>query len=1471
MALSLSNAQELLLSKLSYLDFAKNALDFNDNYKGETLGQVARDLLDPNNPRLGQLDLDGRLPGGLGEAQFRDALSAIAADPTLSNMTLTNFVNNNGDGNSGYVGYALSSAENNACIILSRGSESDPTNGSLLQDWIYTNVLGVGITGQAQQFNDAVAFARASSAGYAETLAVGHSLGAGLSLYIAACVNGVVAHGYDGPGIGQMLTLAQLNQLISSGSINYVANSDIVGPIRYIPGITQFVQTNPNAFYGCNELANDKFWGGHLMDAFNVVNGNVVPTTDRTAVSYISEIVAGRFFTERLNRPFLFAKRAVELIEMVYETTSNIVHSDIKGAGILVNKVLDTASSIINAAMEYGEAEIKNGLETINDISDSVSKIVQSGIEEANNIINRVLDTTADVLDLISGKSNDVFNSGMNMLSRLSSEISSICQDINFDNIRNSISTLFTTAQKYVLRNDPLTLDLDGDGIETIGIDSNNPILFDHDGDGIKTGTGWIKPDDGFLVLDRNSNETIDNGTELFGDSTPLYGGGTATDGFAALRQEDTNNDGVVNNLDANWNNLRIWQDVNSDGISQSEELLTMEQAGVAGINVANIENSQTLPNSNQIADIGTYTKTDGTINKVGTVSQMADVNFAVDTFNREFTDTIPVSAEVEILPEMNGTGLCRDLHEAASLSTVLEDVLNQYSQLTTRQEQQAMLDTLLDAWADTSGLTETMEDRDPDNYRIVYNRIGDVCRLDNYVTGGSGSGGSGGGGVGVYVKDVENPILTESYRQLIARWNQKLHILEAFNGRYFFMFPDQTQEGGSAVTGMTIGLESDVGGGYISFGETVQYLVIDLYQPQITMLEEAYKDLRESVYQTLFYQTRFQTEFAPLLDLISLDVGVDGQCNFNFTQLEQHFHDAIAANPAQGMSDLIEFNKYVAANYLPSEWKGNEIMIDYYHTLTTSPELQAVYVDLMTYVVQTTSYYTGSERNEIIVSRTAGGNVDGGSGNDVQIGSSNIDILAGGEGNDILDGGESNDVLSGGLGSDTYIFRIGSGNDTINNYAADYATTIDTVMFGPGITLSDLEMVELWPYDMRINILGTTDSLLMSQWFNHGGNYNSEAYRVDKFVFDDGTVMTAAELESALGYKVYGTENNDNLYATCANEILYGYAGNDMLLAYAGNDILDGGAGADTLQGGEGGDVLLGGAGNDYLYGNEGNDVYKFNLGDGADFISNYAADYATTIDTLVFGSGITPSDLELVKVSTYDMRINILGTTDSLLMSQWFNHDGNYNSEAYRVDKFIFDDGTVMTAEELESALGYKVYGTENNDNLHATSANEILYGYAGDDYIAANAGDDTLIGGSGNDTLVGCAGADTYLFGRTDGNDTLNETAEVSGDIDTLKLTDGITNTEPVLVKQNNDLYVFIDSGNYMRIVNEFQQTNYGIERLEVADGHYITRADIQKIVDTMSVINNNTGMDVMQKYNAMMADQQYQNVLAQSWQQ
>ena len=111
-----------------------------------------------------------------------------------------------------------------------------------------------------------------------------------------------------------------------------------------------------------------------------------------------------------------------------------------------------------------------------------------------------------------------------------------------------AIGTRFTESQRFAPRADPLVLDLDGDGLETLGLNLASPVYFDHNADGIKTGTGWVKSDDAFLVLDRNGNGTIDDGRELFGDATPLNGKGTldtsagiAAEGFAALAKEDTN------------------------------------------------------------------------------------------------------------------------------------------------------------------------------------------------------------------------------------------------------------------------------------------------------------------------------------------------------------------------------------------------------------------------------------------------------------------------------------------------------------------------------------------------------------------------------------------------------------------------------------------------------------------------------------------------------------------------------------------------------------------------------------------------------------------------------------------------------------------------------------------------------------------------------------------------------------------
>ncbi|MBK7060663.1 MAG: hypothetical protein IPH51_09240 [Rubrivivax sp.] len=126
---------------------------------------------------------------------------------------------------------------------------------------------------------------------------------------------------------------------------------------------------------------------------------------------------------------------------------------------------------------------------------------------------------------------------------------------------------------------DPLAIDFDGDGIETMGVGgANGTVLFDHDADGVRTGTGWLLPDDAWLVLDRNGNGRIDSGRELFGvdtlitstqviDGVVTYTPRHASNGFEALASLDTGHEALgsagysdddFNASDAQFANLQV-------------------------------------------------------------------------------------------------------------------------------------------------------------------------------------------------------------------------------------------------------------------------------------------------------------------------------------------------------------------------------------------------------------------------------------------------------------------------------------------------------------------------------------------------------------------------------------------------------------------------------------------------------------------------------------------------------------------------------------------------------------------------------------------------------------------------------------------------------------------------------------------------------------------------------------------------
>jgi len=945
------------------------------------------------------------------------------------------------------------------------------------------------------------------------------------------------------------------------------------------------------------------------------------------------------------------------------------------------------------------------------------------------------------------------------------------------------LNNKFIASQHF--RRDPLVLDLNGNGLETVGINTANPILFDHNGDGVKTATGWVAPSDGLLVWDRNGNGVIDDGRELFGDATIKSNGQVAKDGFDALTDLDSNHDGKVDSNDTNFANLRVWQDLNQDGITQSGELTTLAAQNITSFNVARTSNSITLANGNQVADLGSYTRSNGGIATLGAVTgNLGDVNLASNPFYSQFTDTIPLTAEAQALPDMRGTGMVRCLQEAASLSPILAATLTQFS-AGSYDVQKASLDTLLLQWSATSTFATTTGG--------AYGARPLTIILEGIVTG------------------------TTAYTAFL----EKLSLLERFNGQTFRTVP------ADPTAPVTISILSD----------------------QQNLIDQSYQALKRSVYGSLVMQTRLKpyldsvtlnlTASGISTDTSGINVALD---NLKTTDFKGALCDLIDLYRINGLQ--LNSMGWTGANKLTT-WVDqaalDPAMRPVLQSFATTTEWADVLIGLAGNDV-----LNASGGDDVLMGGDGTDSLDGGAGNDVLDGGAGNDTLSGGAGNDVyfFGRGQGGDVINNAkaLASEVDVIRLKDdilpdavtlyrhGDDLVlvidgsstqiwakNSFNASGMLKIDQIQFANGTVWSTDDMASR-------TLSGSINSMT--------GTAGDDVFNVDNLLdtISEGANQGTDTVQSWVQYTLGA--NIENLTLTGALNINgTGNALDNVICGNSGNNVLDGG-GMTRGWADDGTDTLIGGAGDDTYYVTPATgDVVVEQANEGIDtVIANFGYTLPDNVENLIIHSNwqypitatgnaldnvITGQSTTVAYIDQYGRFIGdtIDGGAGADIMT--LAHGGTFYVD--NVGDRINASGLLNVFSSIDYALpeyagGY--YPAVSNLTLigagdingTGNGGNNTIADNGGNNILTGGAGDDRLIVCGGNDTLIGGLGNDTYSIGGNEwgGQDVIYNTAsDAVSAVDTLEIGGGAA----LFQRNGDDLVISTGLNASVTVTNHF----------------------------------------------------------------
>ena len=173
---------------------------------------------------------------------------------------------------------------------------------------------------------------------------------------------------------------------------------------------------------------------------------------------------------------------------------------------------------------------------------------------------------------------------------------------ITQDTVTNTTTKTGTKTVVYQMNStrvySPIVLDLDGDGkIEAsngqyLAHDSfsDKVVAFDFFGNGFPVLTEWVGANDGLLCRP-NADGSV-KGTNLFGIANGF------DNGYEEMASLDVDNSGSLEG--AELKELRVWTDVNANGIAEANELKTLDELGITSIKVSHNNYASTFVRNGQ-------------------------------------------------------------------------------------------------------------------------------------------------------------------------------------------------------------------------------------------------------------------------------------------------------------------------------------------------------------------------------------------------------------------------------------------------------------------------------------------------------------------------------------------------------------------------------------------------------------------------------------------------------------------------------------------------------------------------------------------------------------------------------------------------------------------------------------------------------------------------------------------------------